>query len=150
MSAADPAVRRLFTIEEANQRLPLVRAIVQDIVVMYRDLLERRERLENVKRIRGQAQTGRMYSEELEQVEADIDRDEEKLMGYVHELAELGAELKDPRTGLIDFPAQLEERIVCLCWKLGENDIEHWHEVDAGFAGRQPVSPEMFHTTPAL
>ncbi len=150
MSSADSAVRRLFTIDEANQRIPLVRAIVQDIVDMYRDLSERRERLENVKRIRGQSQTGRMYSEELDQIEADIERDEEKLMGYVHELSDLGVELKDPRSGLIDFAAQLDERVVYLCWKLGENDIEHWHELDAGFAGRQPIAPDMFHAPPEL
>lgn len=150
MSSADSAVRRLFTIDEANQRIPLVRAIVQDIVDMYRDLSERRERLENVKRIRGQSQTGRMYSEELDQIEADVERDEEKLMGFVQELSDLGVELKDPRTGLIDFPAQLDDRVVYLCWKLGENDIEHWHELDAGFAGRQPVAPEMFHAPTEL
>lgn len=136
---------RVFTLEEANQRLPLVRAIVQDIVVLFRDLEERRERLDDVKRARGEvATTGRLYFEELEQVEVEIERDEEKLMGYIGELSELGAELKDPRIGLIDFPAMLNERVVYLCWKLGEGDIQFWHELDAGFSGRQLVDLELF------
>lgn len=135
---------RVFTLKEANQRLPLVRAIVQDIVTLFGDLQSRRDRLAEVKRMRGQNTAGRMYLEELEQVEIEIEHDEEKLVGYVNELAELGAELKDPRIGLIDFPALLNDRIVYLCWKLGEGDIQFWHELDAGFAGRQTVDLEVF------
>ena len=56
------------------------------------------------------------------------------------ELSEYGVELKDHTRGLIDFPSMRGERIVLLCWQLGEGDrIEWWHETDAGFAGRQPL-----------
>ena len=48
-------------------------------------------------------------------------------------------ELKDYQTGLIDFIGRHEGRDVYLCWKLGEEQITHWHELNAGFAGRQPV-----------
>jgi hypothetical protein len=51
----------------------------------------------------------------------------------------LGAELKDPRVGLIDFLAQVDGRDVYLCWKLGEDEIAYWHELEAGFAGRQSL-----------
>lgn len=139
MSATDTEVRRLYTLDEANQRLPLVRAIVQDIVYMYRDLIERRERLAEIKRARGQATVTRMHAEELAQVEEDIERDESKLIGFVRELSELGADLKDPRIGLVDFRSLMEGRMVDLCWKLGEDEIQYWHDIDAGFAGRQPV-----------
>lgn len=54
------------------------------------------------------------------------------------ELQEIGVELKDHTVGLIDFPSMRGDRIVLLCWRLGEGDeIEWWHETDAGFAGRQ-------------
>jgi hypothetical protein len=54
------------------------------------------------------------------------------------EITDLGVQIKDPEKGLIDFPSMKGERIVLLCWMLGENDsIDWWHEVDAGFAGRQ-------------
>lgn len=141
MNAAGPAVRKLFTIEEANQRLPLVRVIVQDIVDLFRDVRERRERLVNVRRLRGEkAVLDKMYSEELDQIEEDIRKDEEQLAVYIGELAELGVEFKDPAMGLVDFPALVDDRVVYLCWKLGEGDIQYWHEVDSGFAGRQTVT----------
>ena len=56
------------------------------------------------------------------------------------ELHELGIELKDYTRGLIDFPSMRENRIVLLCWQLGEGDkIEFWHEIEGGFEGRQPL-----------
>ena len=55
------------------------------------------------------------------------------------ELDELGVELKDPDTGLIDFRSRRQGRVIYLCWRLGEGRIEWWHELDAGFAGRRPL-----------
>ena len=135
---ADDAVRRLFTVEEANQRLPLVRAIVQDIVDLFQDLQQRRERIASVKQLRGQGtSSSRFHSEETDQVEEEIQKDEEKLAEFVRELHELGVEFKDPILGLVDFPAQMDDRVVHLCWKLGEPEVQFWHELDAGFSGRQ-------------
>jgi hypothetical protein len=55
------------------------------------------------------------------------------------ELRQLGIELKDHYIGLIDFPCRLNGREVYLCWRLGEADVAFWHELDAGFAGRQKL-----------
>ena len=140
---ADDAVRRLFTVEEANQRLPLVRAIVQDIVDLFQDLQQRRERIASVKQLRGQGtSSSRFHSEETDQVEEEIQRDEEKLAEFVRELHELGIEFKDPILGLVDFPAQMDDRVVHLCWKLGEPEVQFWHELGAGFSGRQLLLAE--------
>ena len=51
----------------------------------------------------------------------------------------VGVELKDPFSGLVDFPAWRHGHEVYLCWRLGEPDVAHWHELDAGFAGRRPL-----------
>jgi hypothetical protein len=51
-----------------------------------------------------------------------------------------GITLRDIETGLIDFPALVDGRQVWLCWKLGEGDVEWWHELDSGFAGRRPLA----------
>lgn len=140
---ADDAVRRLFTVEEANQRLPLVRAIVQDIVDLFQDLQQRRDRIASVKQLRGQGtSSSRFHSEETDQVEEEIQKDEEKLAEFVRELRELGVEFKDPILGLVDFPAQMDDRVVHLCWKLGEPEVQFWHELDAGFSGRQLLLAE--------
>lgn len=137
--------KRYFTVDEANHTLPLVRSIVTDIVTFYADLNDRHQRLQSVKR-RSQSSRGNLsksmpteYNEELAQMESDLDRDGEKLQGYVSELEDLGVELKDLSIGLIDFPGLIEGREVCLCWKLGEPEVAFWHEVDAGFSGRQSL-----------
>ena len=57
------------------------------------------------------------------------------------EITDAGVKLKDHERGLIDFPSMHEGRVVLLCWQLGEHDqIEWFHELEAGFAGRQPIS----------
>ncbi len=132
------AKKRFFTAEQANSMLPLVRAIVGDIVQLYTDIHERRRRMEIVRQRRGETEReADVYSEETAQVEQELEKDIERLDEFVTELTELGVELKDPISGLIDFPAMMDDREVYLCWKLGEKDVAFWHELDAGFQGRQ-------------
>jgi hypothetical protein len=132
--------RRTFTLEEANQRLPLVRAIVQDIVDLYRDVSERRDRLATVRARHGEdSASGSLYSEENEQIEKDLRHDEERLRGFIEELKELGIDFKDPVKGLVDFPSMADGRLVYLCWMLGEPEVRFWHELEEGFNGRQPI-----------
>ena len=135
------AARKHFTVEEASRRLPLVRAIVGDIVDLYRDVRERQERLDRVRKLPGASQRDEesVYGEELRQSEAEIEKDVERLYGFVAELHELGVELKDRAIGLVDFPTLINGREAYLCWKLGEEDIAYWHELDAGFPGRQSL-----------
>ena len=132
---------RLFTLDEANARLPLVRVIVQDIVNLYHEVHERRERLARIRQSRGSSRRDdeSLYGEELRQAEMELDRDIARLEGYADELRELGAELKDPVIGLIDFRTRVDRREAYLCWKLGEDEIQYWHELDAGFRGRQSL-----------
>ncbi len=133
--------KRFFTLAEANQRLPLVRAIVSDIVELFRDVTERRQRLIDLieRNQLGSKRVASPYTEELEQMQADIQADVEKLNGFAQELAELGIELKDPNIGLIDFPTLVDGREAYLCWKLGEPEVGFWHELTAGVQGRQSV-----------
>jgi len=128
--------KKYFTADEANAALPLVRAIVRDIAALSSDLRDRQERLTRV----GAAQRGSLsgvYQEEVHLAEAEIERDSERLLDYARELKELGVELKDYFTGLVDFPCRMDDREVYLCWRLGEPEVAYWHELEAGFAGRQ-------------
>lgn len=135
------ANKQYFTLAEANRRLPLVRAIVTDIVELFRDLSERRERLDRIRRLPGSANRDEnsIYGEELQQIEDELEKDADRLQVFVDELQSLGAELKDFRVGLIDFLTQVDGRDAYLCWKLGEDEIGYWHELDAGFQGRQSL-----------
>ncbi|MDG2390909.1 MAG: DUF2203 domain-containing protein [Planctomycetaceae bacterium] len=136
------APRQLFTVQEASQRLPLVTSIVKDIVDLYEDVMDRRERLDRLKEGRGDKPADNVYSEELEQSEESLEKDLQKLEEYRLELEAIGAELKDPQQGLVDFRSQLEDREIYLCWKLGEEEIAHWHELEDGFESRQALIPQ--------
>ncbi len=133
---------KLFTIEEANLSLPLVRAITADLVQLATEVVERRQRLAMLTAGR-QREAGNPYSDELTAIEAEIEKDALRLRGFVQELTELGVEPKSAVDGLIDFPCVQDGRVVYLCWKLGEPEVMHWHELDAGFAGRQAIAAEV-------
>ena len=117
-----------FTLAEANRALPLVRRVVEDIV-------KRHERVTSL-----QAAVLAALPADRDAAQKDLDHRIEDLQSYVDELREIGCDLKDYQTGLVDFIGRHQGRDVCLCWKLGEQCIEHWHEMHSGFAGRQPVS----------
>jgi hypothetical protein len=130
---------KLFTVEEANATLPLVRAIASDMAILARDVVERRERLALLTKGRD-LQEDSPYREELVQVEQELEKDAQRLQGYVDELTQLGVEPKNAIEGLLDFPSVMDGRVVYLCWKLDEPEVLHWHEIDAGFAGRQSLT----------
>jgi hypothetical protein len=138
MAASKPVPgKKYYTVAEANSTLPLVRAIVRDVTELARDLRERGERLSRLRpTARGLSEA---HKEELLQVQDEFERGQERMKEYERELKQLGIELKDYFTGLIDFPCWMDGREVYLCWRLGEPAVLHWHEVEAGFAGRQKL-----------
>src|SRR5689334_15620831 len=124
---------KLFTIQEANALLPHVKTIVEKIqqahrrVAQYRD--EVKEAAEAAEKGGGGVSSGIAYAQALTQLTAAIT-----------ELEALGVQLKDFERGLVDFPSLRDGRVVLLCWQMGEGDeLEWWHDVDAGFAGRTPL-----------
>lgn len=141
MSYSKPKTPKLFTVESANACLPLVRAITGDLVRLARDLRDRKHRWELLTRGRDVV-AGDVYADELAQVQQDLARDARQLQDFERELAELGVIPQSAVDGLIDFPALMDGRMVYLCWKYGEPEVLYWHERDAGFAGRQPLTAD--------
>jgi hypothetical protein len=139
MASEEYKPARLFTIEQANAMLPLVKAICSDLATLARDVMERRHRLALLTAGR-ELKPGDPYSDELTQMEGDLERDAIRLQEYVAELRELGVEPKGAVEGLVDFPCELDGRVVYLCWKLGEPEVLYWHDLDTGFSGRQPLT----------
>src|SRR6516164_3923907 len=119
--------KKYFTPAHANATLPLIRAIVRDVVELTRSLQERHDLLSE-RHVIDQA-----HRESFE-------RDKDRMKEYCRELEDLGIELKDARAGLIDFPCWMDNREIYLCWRLGEPEVAFWHELDAGFAGRQRLT----------
>ena len=133
-----PAKRKYFTVEEANKALPLVKAIVSDIVKQFQVVNELKRRLSALT-IEHRQPSSDPYSEELAQSQAELETEEGKLETFIDELTRLGVELKS-HEGLCDFYSKMDGREVYLCWRLGEPEVMHWHELDAGFSGRLPLA----------
>lgn len=132
---------RTFTVEQANATLPLVRAIAEDLIALSQ-VTERRLRLADL--VNGRSlRPGDPYADELLESKKEIDKDLERLQGFVDELQALGVEPKNLQDGLIDFPSSLNGCPVYLCWKLGEPEIMYYHERDAGYAGRKPLAAAL-------
>ena len=129
---------KYFTLDEASALLPTVRPILEEIISL-RARLERTERdlvsLHWKARTNGHAEYQGSFGEGQSARTALM----AEINAQLVKLHELGVELKDPAIGLIDFPSLREGRVVYLCWRLGEPSIDYWHELDAGFAGRQPL-----------
>ncbi len=125
--------KRRFTLAEANKTLPLVQRVVRDIVQSHAEATQAKSELENLSSV---AAGGKEHLAAQNRLESAMRRIED----FVDELTEIGCELKDYQSGLIDFIGRHDGHDVCLCWKMGEGEIAFWHECDAGFAGRQPVS----------
>lgn len=135
---------RLYTIESANAALPLVRSITRDVAEISREVIQRRRQIHRMMAGRD-VEDGDPYTAELAQVQKDLESQVERLDEYLDELAQLGVEARNGPQGhinTVDFPAMHEGRLVFLCWQLGEDEVCHWHETDAGFAGRQKLIRE--------
>lgn len=133
--------RKHFTVEQANAMLPLVRAVAKDLSELSRDVLDRRERLAHLTAGRNHLPND-VYSEELSQIDVELEKDGQRLGEFVRELNKLGVESKNPLDGLVDFPTLIDGREAYLCWKLGEPEVLFWHDLDAGFAGRQSLTAD--------
>jgi hypothetical protein len=129
-------VEKVFTVEQANRTLPLVRRIVEDIV---RDYARWREKVDAFESEVARAQPGEA-GPDAARLESDAQKLAEDIDKCLVELSELGIAFKSFDTGLVDFPGEVQGRRVYLCWRLGEPLVEHWHEVDAGYAGRQKLA----------
>jgi hypothetical protein len=131
--------RKHFTLAEANRTLPLVKRIVSDLVSLHpqwRDLVAKYEVVS--------AGARPDWGESTEQValRGRVEQVARQINGYLEELAQIGCVFKGFDEGLVDFYGKLEGRDIFWCWKAGEERIEHWHELETGYAGRQQI-PEV-------
>jgi hypothetical protein len=124
---------KLFTVEEANALLPSVRQLLQRLQRFRRRLSayrqEARQAAEQADQGGGGIPDGLLYARLLT-----------NFAGEMGDLESMGVQLKDFERGLVDFPSMRDGRVVLLCWQLDEGDeLEWWHDMDAGFAGRTPL-----------
>jgi hypothetical protein len=125
--------QKRFTLSEANKSLPYVKRVVQDVVTTHQSAVKLQQRIEKMCDKPNMAK-------QLNAAERELSASQDRFADLMNELFTVGAELKDPSIGLIDFVGRHKGRDVCLCWRLGEERVGFFHELDAGYAGRQPVS----------
>jgi len=120
-----------FNVAEANAALQVIKPLMAEILRIRQDILSRQPEIWPVV----QKAAGNGGSPLASKMALEFGR----LDDYVHQILEMGIILKDLNIGLLDFPAWRDEHEVYLCWKFGEESVTFWHEVDDGFAGRQPL-----------
>lgn len=135
---------RIFSVREAEATLPLVQRIVADLLAAYPRW---KALVASYELLTGPLKAGDQEPPELLEVRDAVTREAERISGFLQELEEIGCVFKGFDAGLVDFYALRDDRLVYLCWQQGESHISHWHEVDAGFAGRQPLDETMLTET---
>jgi hypothetical protein len=134
----DRSVEREFTLEEANAAVEELRPVVEQMVEHGRKLAEaQRDQRRLVTRIAGNG--GDMQPSDLRELAETIQREADAIGACAEEINGAGAQIKSLDEGLLDFPSRRDGELVLLCWKLGEGDIEYWHGLEEGFAGRKPL-----------
>lgn len=130
---------KTFTLDEAQSLLPVLEALLKRAL----DAKSSAEAAESeigdlTKRI---YLAGGMHVDvsKVAKMRADVESHLQRVRETVAEIDEIGVQVKDLDTGLLDFPCRLDDQVVLLCWRMGETSIEHWHTMESGFKGRQPV-----------
>ena len=122
---------RYFTLKEANLALETIRPMMEEIQKIRQTILATQpETWSAIERSAGNGGNPAM---------SKLVKSFDRLDDLLHRIQKTGVQVKDINTGLLDFPALRDGHEVCLCWRYGERQIEYWHEIDAGFAGRQPI-----------
>ena len=122
---------RYFTLQTANEALNTIRAWMDEIQSIRNEILAHQAEIWSVM----EKSAGNGGNPTLSGMVKTFDR----LDALVHSIQDMGVLIKDINTGLLDFPALKDKREVYLCWKYGEGDIQFWHEIADGFAGRQSI-----------
>ncbi len=126
-----PAFPKLFTVDEANALLPKLKELLADVAVHRDAMRERAPHVEPILRAAGSNGGGR--------VGAEYGIEAYRLYRAIEGIRELGVLLKDLDMGLLDFPHERDGRVVFLCWHPPEENVAFWHEIEAGYPGRQPL-----------
>jgi hypothetical protein len=122
---------RYFTLPEANETLVTIRPLMDEVQAIREKILASQpEAWPAIEKSAGNGGNRAL---------SNMVQDFEKLDALIHRILETGALIKDINMGLLDFPAMRDEHEVYLCWKYGEGEIAFWHEIEAGYAGRQPI-----------
>jgi len=133
---------KIFTLREANKRIPKIERDIKTFMSMSENATKYQDRL-GVLELIGGTQEGTPHHEEFKEAQGRLSRMVDDFNRLLKEIHDVGCLVKDLHRGLVDFYSKHDGRLIFLCWKLGEERIEYWHELDDGFVGRRHISELM-------
>jgi hypothetical protein len=138
---------KTFTLEEAQSLLPVVESLLKRAIEGKQSAEDVNSGLSELARQIHLSGGMKVDVGRVARLRAEMENHLQRARESVAEIDAIGVQVKDLDSGLIDFPCRLDDDVVLLCWRIGEPAIEHWHTMDSGFQGRQPVD-ERFRRRP--
>jgi hypothetical protein len=135
---------KTFTLDEAQSLLPLLESLLKRAIEEKRAAEEVDSGLTELSHRIYLSGGMRVDVSEVAKMRAEMDEHVRRLREDIAEIVSIGVRVKDLDEGLLDFPCRLDDKVVLLCWRMGESAIEHWHTIESGVKDRQPVD-ERFH-----
>ena len=134
---------RTFTLDEAQSLLPVLESLLRTAIAA-KKLIEETDAEQQALQHRVFLNGGMFLDVvPLARRKGERARAEQRAKDAVAEIDSIGVQVKDLDIGLLDFPCEVDGKIILLCWKLGEKGITHWHGTDEGFAGRKPIDQRI-------
>ncbi len=138
---------RTFTLEEAQSLLPVLESLLKRAVDGKKAAEDVESGLAELARRIYLSGGMKVDVGEVAKQRAEIETHAQRVRESIAEIDAIGVQVKDLEGGLLDFPCRLDDQVVLLCWRMGETAIEHWHTVDSGFQGRQPIDERFRRRT---
>lgn len=136
-------MRKYFSPEEANRLVPMLRTELMALRRIKEEVAGKMAQLRSLrKQVEAEAhadENGQDPWDPVTELEFEIEQAALEAKLHVANIARTGAELKSVEIGLIDFPAWKDGVEVCLCWRMDEEKVSHWHGKEAGYTGRMPI-----------
>jgi hypothetical protein len=130
---------KTFTLDEAQSLLPVLESLLKRAIDGKQAAEAVESELSELGRRIYMSGGMRVDLPQVARQRVEMEAHLQRVRESIAEIDSIGVQVKDLDSGLLDFPFRLDEEIVLLCWRLGETGIEHWHTVESGFQGRQPV-----------
>jgi hypothetical protein len=130
---------KTFTIDEAQSLLPVLESLLKRAIEGKQAAEQVESGISELARRIYLSGGMKVDSGRVARQRAEMDAHLKLARESIAEIDSIGVQVKDIEAGLLDFPCRLDDQVVLLCWRMGETSIEHWHTVDTGFQGRQPV-----------
>lgn len=130
---------RTFNLEEAQSLLPVLESLLKRAMEGRASAQTAESGLNEVAQRIYFAGGMKVNTAEVARQRAEMDSQLKRVQESLAEIDAIGVQVKDLEAGLLDFPCRVDDEVVLLCWRMGEPAIEHWHTMESGFQGRQPV-----------